>query len=691
MARSLAPLHQLSAAWQLKAPFTHGRFGLPSITLLPSTPQTAEASITTNNTTTRPPQTVSLVSKATTFKLGNSRITQTHASGQPHPTQKGLWHWQLEADGDVSELELNKLLGNNLFYQPTRYPIEARLHLRSSGSLHPQHPLTRSATLTTAHAELQTSDASHQPIGRLELPLLKPWNQALRLHNGRLLLLQHPEPILISASLDEPAAPQWLWSRQGHIRTVAPLPLSKLGTGVWNATLQQPAQPWFETGTGDLDIHWNQAFKPPHITANLKDASSSTLGLQKLEASLKSNGTPHTPPTELTLTVPTLELAGSKVSITSQAALPQALPLSFSPVFVNGERVYVDGLQQWLTQQSTPIVQAYQAGLPPALTWLPSKQVNLPFELHNGVLNLEQVIFQNMLLTNYIGGLELFSHQFLELAPFSCDVAGGNLHANLWLSPQQNNRITLDMDAYKVKVNALATTLLNSPNQIFGDLTGQIRVSTWGDTQEEQIKHTNGEAHFKISEGRIPALSTVERLLTVSNVWRGGVFGLNIGNLYASLSPTSQLVYKATMWGDANFLDGSLFTKSTLADGQNLDLWLNGQMSLITGKSDMTITGAVKQNMATILPNWSQWNLRQGLRYVPIPYVGGSHWPLAMTRKPSLFDYIPGVGFLPGLGGIPQDRNFFSIDAKGALENPSTYRNLRWLPHSDNEILNQLP
>ncbi|MFM7390587.1 MAG: hypothetical protein ACKO34_08220 [Vampirovibrionales bacterium] len=669
--KTLAPLHGLNTQWVGFWPWQPTRQGKK---------QTASLTLV-NHTNT--------VNDSPTLFIGNSPLYLKEAHVQQHPTQANLLQWTLLGEGQLSTLELNKLIGNNTFFQPTHYPIQGRVNIRSSGTFHPAHPLRQQANQTVVEATLETNH--QQTLGRLSLPLTKVWGKPLTLTNAEVRVLEHPTPWLVSASLDAPNAPQWLWSHRVSIKPAEPFKLQQLGLGEWTTEQDKPTQPWFNSGVLDADLHWSQAFEPPNLHIRLKDATSEFLSIEKLDAQLDTDALVAGKVNQLRLSVPQFTAAGSDVQIQATATLPQALPIAFSPVFVSGNRLYVDGLQQWLHERSQPVQQIVQAGLPPSLSWLPSKQSLLPFEFHNGVLNFEQVVFQNILLNHYVGGLELFSHQFMDLSPMSCDVAGGKLKANIWLSPQQDNRITIEMEAQKVKVNALATTLLNSPNQIFGDLTGKVSVSTWGDSQEEQIKHTNGDAHFVIEEGRIPALSTVERLLTLSNLWRGGALGLNIANLYAVLSPTSQLVYKGNMWGDATFLDGNLLTKSTITDGQNLDLWLNGQLSMLTGKSEMTITGSILQDATTVLPKWSQWNLRRGFGYVPVPYVGGQRLPLEWTHKPSLFDYIPAVGFMPGFGGIPNKKNFFSIDAKGNLENPGSYKNLQWLERSSNPILNQLP
>ena len=58
-----------------------------------------------------------------------------------------------------------------------------------------------------------------------------------------------------------------------------------------------------------------------------------------------------------------------------------------------------------------------------------------------------------------------------------------------------------------MEANAVATTLLNLPNEVFGTLSGDVNFVSKGITNKELIQNSNGTADFKIVDGRLVRLA----------------------------------------------------------------------------------------------------------------------------------------------------------------------------------------
>lgn len=97
-------------------------------------------------------------------------------------------------------------------------------------------------------------------------------------------------------------------------------------------------------------------------------------------------------------------------------------------------------------------------------------------------------------------------------------IISGNLKYNL-----KNNFMNLSLSANKVNANSLTTALFDLPNQIFGDLTGNVEISCDTTNEKTQYATFTGSGQFKVSNGKMPKLGSLEYLLKAGNLIKGGL------------------------------------------------------------------------------------------------------------------------------------------------------------------------
>jgi hypothetical protein len=217
--------------------------------------------------------------------------------------------------------------------------------------------------------------------------------------------------------------------------------------------------------------------------------------------------------------------------------------------------------------------------------------------------------------------------------------------------------------------------LLNVTNQVFGDLNGTVRFTTFGKTDEEMQRNANGTVRLRITDGRLPAIARVETLLATANVIRGGVLGLNLNNLLRSLT-IYDTNYFAELSGDLLVANGVLHTENLVSDGTNLDLFIQGNLTLDDGDANMLVNGQMSQDVAGRLGVLGQLSLNRLLRLIPgIGNLG--------KNQPGIISYIPGIGYVPGLGGPAGDASYFQVRLMGQLDDPAAVRDFRWIRPSE--------
>ena len=629
--------------------------------------------------------------KPLTAWLGKSplRINTLQSTG----LNGGLSPFKLVMEGQshLHPRELNALIGNNVYHQPTQYPLSAPSHFtlqwqgkspqqsRFSATVqaqalgHPWQQPLQVALLPQAAQEVAPPEAG-DPVVRTHLQFAGPKLSQVQLQQGQFWLGRNRQPIHLQASLDAWTEASHFFSSRGRIWTPQPVELSQGYLG--------EASP-FSAGELALDFGWTSAQGAPQGLLSLMGLKAPDKGLHTLGLSALSNGK------ALQLASHLSQREGQHLLLSGKVALPQAFPLLIENATMAGDRLSIDSLQALAGELSQGLTRTLNRGLPPAVQMLPSRQSTaLPVELTQAQLDFKEVVLNNMLLQNVVGTLELFPNGYLELNPLSLKLAGGSVNGKLSLSPNQENTLITTLAVQDVQANALARMLLNAPNQVFGTLSGQLAFGTYGANQAQQIQHANGNLAIAMPNGRVPALSAVVRLLAVANLLRGGVLGVNWNTLQHIIAKDEALVYKAAMEGQCQILEGALYTKPFKCDGTDLDLDIRGNLRLDTGLSALHIKGSMNQELNDLTSRWGGASLKSLYRHVPLlgywPWQRWGHVPNAQGVYGSglgLIDYLPGLGYTPGLGGVAKPVNHFGVDLIGDPSSPSSVKNLRWLKY----------
>lgn len=502
-----------------------------------------------------------------------------------------------------------------------------------------------------------------------QIDLLK---DQVSVHDTTLKLLARSEPVNIQASIRNLSQPTKL----------------KANTKAWLENsinfadlvpYQWGKQPLLAEGLMNLDMSWQTAQADDvrktelmlfpwtlNGSVGLKGLSSESLGLEQLTGNLVFDNN-----------VAKLNLEEFKIPATSinlkatSDPLPQ-YPVEFKSGEIKGEQFYVEGFQEFTKNLTSQLVGPINEGKPPNVKWVNVQGVSqLPFALKKLPVSLDAAIFNNLLFEQYRSDLLLYSNGLLEVENMRYKLANGTVESTFRLNPSANNLMSLTLSAQNVSSNALARLLLNAPNEIFGDLSGDIFFNTQGYTETDLMMNANGTANFKIQNGRLPSVAKIETLLTAANVVRGGVLGINLGNLVRLLKPFDTN-YFAELNGNFQVANGVLYTQNLLSNGENLDLHVRGGIQMDNGVGNLEVLGQMSQDVSTALGRFGQLNLRKLVK--PIPLLG-----FIPGKSKALIDYVPGIGFVPGLGGTPSQVNSFVVDMVGPLDDPGSVKNLRWL------------
>lgn len=352
-----------------------------------------------------------------------------------------------------------------------------------------------------------------------------------------------------------------------------------------------------------------------------------------------------------------LKIGSSELSIGAMADNVLSIPLIIKRAEINSPSINVDEI-------SKIFIDAHADN--------PQKPAMPAISVVEGSVYSKELIVNNLITTNFSGGFNFTPDWLLAISNAEADVAGGKIMGEILYNINSSD-LVLNLDAKDMQANAFATILLKIPNEIYGNLSGNVQLSTKGTTQLEQTKSANGTAHFDVTSGRLVRLGSLEYLLRAVNVVQCGVTGLTLNNIVDLIVP-QQTGHFNTLTGDFVFVDGTIHTDNTVSEGKNLNLALSGTIDMATNNSKLLVVGKLSKKVSGLLG------------------------PVGKLSIGSVFDFIPGIGYLPSdpnknitdlvpqltkipLIGINKDKNYrkFAVDIDGNFYQTNAVKSFKWI------------
>lgn len=367
--------------------------------------------------------------------------------------------------------------------------------------------------------------------------------------------------------------------------------------------------------------------------------------------------------------IPSFAIPGLTTSATATTDDIFQLPVTLENVKINGSLISIESLAEFNQNVMMPIIneQLIHNFIRPRQTGDPV----VPIQFRDADMHFDEMIFQNIITNNLDSKFSLFANSYFEMNDTRLEAAGGTATGYFSMNPNDNNFMTLELNASQVKANALTKALLNVTNQIFGDLSGTVRFTSFGATPEDLQANANGTVSVKVTDGRLPAIAKVETLLAAANIFRGGILGLNLNNLFRTLN-FGDTNYFAELSGDMLINNQSLYTDNLVSDGVNLDLFIQGGLRMDTGAANMLVNGRMSQDVSGMFGALGKFSVGSILRYIPgLGNLGGG--------RTGLIGRIPVVGYTPGFGGPAGDVNRFQVRLVGRLDEPGAIQDFHWV------------
>lgn len=287
--------------------------------------------------------------------------------------------------------------------------------------------------------------------------------------------------------------------------------------------------------------------------------------------------------------------------------------------------------------------------------------------IKNAKLKADSVFVKNIFAKNLTANFSLNEKLLFSLDDFKFEVADGDVDGDFTYN-LLNSKSKLNLHADKINANSIADALFDLPNQIFGSLTGQVNLTCNGKTHKTCMDTLSGDGGFRVADGRMPKLGSLEYLLKSSNLVKSGITGLTLNGVIDLLTPLKT--------GQFENINGNFSINSGLADsiqifskGKDLSLFLTGTYNFTTQIADMEVFGRLSKRISNILGPVGNASLNTLFNTIP-----GLN--LDETNKG---EFVNKLNKIPGFELNDKTYRIFSAEIYGDINGENYVQSFKWI------------
>ncbi|MDD3012539.1 MAG: AsmA-like C-terminal region-containing protein [Candidatus Gastranaerophilales bacterium] len=432
------------------------------------------------------------------------------------------------------------------------------------------------------------------------------------------------------------------------LSVVAPNPID---ITLFNTAIKtKNSDPFFSEGKIKGNILLNGKTSSPQILGNLSlynvNIPSQQIIIDNSDINLNQD--------DITINNGNINIGGSPVKINAVLANVLDYPLLVKNITIDSPSLNIDRMSNLFSKNT-------------------SEKEDLPqFVVTTGIMNAQELIISNLITNNVTSNFTFTPDWLLSVNNMSLNAAGGTATGEILYNIKSTD-ISANITVKNMQANAAATTMLKLPNEVYGILNGKGVFNSKGRNSQEIIANANGFASFKIADGRLVRLGSLEYFLRAYNIVQSGIAGFNLNNILDLIVPQNTGNFQA-LEGTLITKDGVLKTDNLSSKGKNLSLFLSGDIDMVTNNANVTILGNMSKKVSGLLGPIGSVSINTFIDF--IPGIGF----LPSTPDTGLINLIPGISRIPGLGlGGSKKVRRFAVKIDGNLYDPKSVKSFRWL------------
>lgn len=379
---------------------------------------------------------------------------------------------------------------------------------------------------------------------------------------------------------------------------------------------------------------------------------------------------------EITVDTSVLNILDSKVALSAILENKLSPPYVVRSVNVNSDFMNIDKLTQTFAAQpagskpNKPVKRS--SGGRKTSGGNNTQAGDIPVIIHNGTFSAKKLLVSNLMNKDMSFKFTIKPLNLLRIRKFTTHTGGGAgtgvIDMNL-----KTTKLNMDFTADEIEINALASTLAKTPNEIFGKMKGRIQLATIGQTPEAMTQNAVGRADFYIENGHMPRLANLQYLLGANNLSVKGVTDSLLSNTlqFEEAAKTNQF---DTLEGLVLINRGALDVQEIKMKGKYLSSFISGTVQMGSNYADLTMLSTLSGRVVKNLGPVADLSVDKLIRQIP-----GEWGQLIADQR--LKNQYPNRDRIPELNNdpLPNDKDF-AVKINGVLGKPRAVRMFEWLP-----------
>lgn len=286
--------------------------------------------------------------------------------------------------------------------------------------------------------------------------------------------------------------------------------------------------------------------------------------------------------------------------------------------------------------------------------------------INNANIHADKIKVRNINSDNFTAKLKLNNKKILDVEQFKFDIAQGSVLGRLQHN-LNNHRTDLDIHLNDANALIMSEALFDLKGQVYGLVDGDFALACNGDTQDKCFRTLSGSGNFKISDGRMPKLGSLEYLLKAGNLFKGGVTGLSINSIIDLITPLKTGNFESIA-GDIHITNGIADKINVYSSGHDLNMYMTGSYNIVTSVADMVILGSLSKNITTVFGRIKNASLNT--LFNTIPGVNNQTEKLLMQED---------IAKIPNIKNATDIYRIFAVDINGDINGDKYVRSFKWV------------
>jgi hypothetical protein len=281
-------------------------------------------------------------------------------------------------------------------------------------------------------------------------------------------------------------------------------------------------------------------------------------------------------------------------------------------------------------------------------------------------IQADKIKVRNINADNFTAKLKLDNKNLLDVEDFKFNIAQGSVQGNV-KHQLQNHKTNLDIHLNNANALIMSEALFDLKGQVYGQVNGDFSLSCNGNNQDVCFKTLNGSGNFKIADGRMPKLGSLEYLLKAGNIFKGGIAGLSINSVIDLITPLKTGNFESIS-GDINIVNGIANKINIYSSGHDLNMYMTGSYNIVTSVADMQILGSLSKNITTVFGKIKNASLNSMLN--TIPRINDQTEKLLMQEE---------IGKIPNIKSATDIYRIFAVDINGDINGDKYVKSFKWV------------